>query len=229
MADITLQQAQDILASFPADDKHHTIQHSIDVLYIGQQIAGPHITQALECALLLHDIGHFLEDDTNNPIGHGRLASKFLEEYGISAPEILLPVACHEDNEYLEEACYKDLLFQKQGQDLKREILWNCRIVCEADIISHMRDILKENHVDDEYYNNMHFLNLLESGMLPTPDAVVHPYDKIMYILCGISLIQTQESIIYLKKEALVQQLLSRLPVRYRSRISEIVYLKYGL
>lgn len=228
MENMTLQQAQKILATFPADDEHNTVQHSRDVLYVGRQIAGKHLTQALECALLLHDIGHFFEDDKKNPVGHDRLARFFLEEQGIHVPEILLPVACHEANERLEKMCCEDALFQKQKQKLKREILWNCQIVCEADIISHMREILKETHMASECFSK-HFLNLLESGQLPTPNAVVYPNDRILYLLCGLSLIHLKESIAYLKKEKLVQQLVSRLPNRYRNHISRIIRVKYGL
>lgn len=228
MENMTLQQAQNILATFPADDEHHTMQHSRDVLYVGQQIAGKHLTQALECALLLHDIGHFFEDDKKSPIGHDRLARIFLEEQGIHVPEILLPVACHESNEHLEKVCREDVLFQKQDQKLKREVLWNCRIVCEADIISHMREILKEKHLDNGCCSK-HFLNLLESGQLSTPNTVVYPNDRILYLLCGLPLIHLQESAAYLKKEKLVQQLVSHLPSRYRNHISGIIRVKYGL
>lgn len=228
MENMTTQQAQNILATFPADDEHHTVQHSRDVLYVGQQIAGKHLTQPLECALLLHDVGHFFEDDKKNPIGHARLARIFLEEQGICVPEILLPVSCHEANEHLEKVCCKDVLFQKQNQKLKREILWNCRIVCEADIISHMREILKETHLDDEYCSK-HFLDLLESEQLPTPDAVVYPNDRILYLLCGLSLIRLKESAAYLEKEKLVQHLVSHISSRCRTHISEIIRVKYGL
>lgn len=228
MENMTLQQAQNVLAIFPEDDEHHTVRHSRDVLYVGQQIAGNHLTQALKCALLLHDIGHFMKDDKENPVGHEKLARIFLEGQGIHEPEILLPVACHEANERLEEVCCEDTLFQKQSQKVKREILWNCRIVCEADVISHMREILIEAHLNDEYCSR-HFLNLLESEQLPAPDAAVCQNDRMLYLLCGLSLIHLQESIAYLKKEKLVQQMVSRLPNRYRSHVSEIIHVKYGL
>jgi len=120
------------------------------------------------------------------------------------------------------------VLFQKQDQKLKREVLWNCRIVCEADIISHMREILKEKHLDNGCCSK-HFLNLLESGQLSTPNTVVYPNDRILYLLCGLPLIHLQESAAYLKKEKLVQQLVSHLPSRYRNHISGIIRVKYGL
>lgn len=228
MENLTLKKAQAVLAAFPADDGHHTVQHSKDVLYVGQQIAGNRLTQALECALLLHDIGHFFKDDDKNPVGHGLLARLYLEDLGVHTPEILLPVAYHEANESIEKKCLEDDVFQRQDTKSKIEILWNCQLVCEADIISHMHEMLKKPNSGDECFS-WHFLDLLGSGQLPTPDMVVYRNDQILYLLCGLSLVHLPESVAYLKRKKIVPQLVSCLPNSCQANILKITREKYEL
>lgn len=225
---LTLREARHMLLTFSANDSHHTVQHSLDTLRIGRQIAGTRLTQALACALVLHDIGYFIEDDATNPSGHSIRARRYLEKQGIQQPEILLPIACHEADDKLEMICRADTLFPTQDEKRGQKILWSCMLLCEADIISHMQELLTELPSENENYSAC-FLLYLESGLLPSSVEVIFPCDRILYLLCGLALIRLRESFCYLWETKLVHQLILRLPEGCRSRVSEIIHEKYAL
>jgi len=225
---LTLPEARRMLLAFPSNDSHHTVQHSLDTLRIGRQIAGMRLTQALACALVLHDIGYFIEDDAAYPSGHSIRARRYLEKQGIQQPEILLPITCHEADDKLEMICRADILFPTQDEKRGQEILWNCMLLCEADIISHMQELLTEPLSENENYS-VCFLRYLELGLLPASVEVIFPCDRILYLLCGFALIRLRESFCYLRETKLVQQLILRLPEGCRSSVSKIIHEKYTL
>lgn len=218
METLNLEWAMQLLNSFPSDDPHHTRSHSMNVLKIGMELLPSSGSDALECALLLHDIGHFLINGDREH--HAAIGYDYLFAMGVRDPKILLPIAYHEHDQALEQACTQDAMFTAAPLVEQREILRFCRIVHEADILAHMIAFLKYPPCPEPHWNSS-LLRKFETDILPNHSEVVNTNDEILYLLCGLSLLRLPESHSMLQHNKIIVRLANLLPGACRSTVLE--------
>ena len=226
MAGLTIQQAKEMLNAFSSNDMHNTKVHSFQALNIGMQIAASG-SESLQCALLLHDIGYLIGNGARYvPKQHAFLGRDWLQVNGISDPEILLPIAYHENDLDLENSCSQDPMFISASEYMQKRLLEYCRIVHEADIIAHMVDLISCPEEKEEMIN-LDLLRCLEAEELPAYSAIRSINEQILYMLCGIVLIRRPDSIAFLRREKILQLLINKLPEELRNTVLDSMPPRY--
>lgn len=180
--------------------------HLLDTLTIGRLIAGENISPDLEGALFLHDIGaiaSFTKAD------HAQKGYDLLKEEGISSAELLLPIRYHEDDLTWRKLLSADAAFRHAAANVQSRIIFNCKCVRDADIISNM--ILIADDIPSESSFNPALICCLfnkEPGLM---DDVLYPADRLIYAFCGLFLLDLEDSVNFIRESGIVSYLVNKL------------------
>lgn len=181
----------------------HKLQHSFDIVTVGSCIH-KWITDDIKLALLLHDIGFFISRDNNE---HARLGYDFLTEVGITDATILLPVLYHENDRDWKELLKKNPDYVMLDASGKKTVKNICKLVRDADIISNMRMALYDYGYAEWKFTNKYLLDCLETRELPDNKNNQSISDNIVYLFCGLSLVNYPESFEFIKRHDLISDL----------------------
>lgn len=177
--------------------------------------------------VMLHDIGKFI--DKNNYKKHPSVAYEYLLNNYTNDSCILLPIKYHENDLDWRELIKNEPLYIESKEKEKIEFL--CTLVRDIDIISNMKK-LDHEYSKENIELNIELVSLLENKKISQTINIENDYDKILYILCGLSLIENNECLEYIKENNIVKKLLLRLDEidnRYTDKISNIIYEEYNL
>lgn len=162
--------------------------------------------------LLLHDIGRFYEHCRFPNFKHAEYGYEILKKENIANPLILLPIKYHETENW-QTALSLDEEYKKLATTEKHKVKLLCRLLVEADIIDNMRIQLKTHKNENlaDIHLNRSILENLFSGCLADDKNIKNCADEIVYILCGLSVIQLNESKKYIKDNLIVTNLINKL------------------
>ncbi|MBP5352922.1 MAG: HD domain-containing protein [Alphaproteobacteria bacterium] len=186
--------------------------HAYRTLECGQAIAPADIAaDTLAAVLLLHDIGRFYEHLQLADFKHAEYGVRLLKDEGFTDMNILLPVKYHETDDW-QTALAADDDYQKLPAAAQNNVRLLCRILIDADIIDNMQILAK---TDIQTSATMSLTTAITDCLLadkPANNKDVHNRaDAIVYILCGLALINLEKSRQYLQEKHIVQNLVQRL------------------
>ena len=189
----------------------HKYQHLIDCVRILKQMKRFSYSKYFPC-VLLHDIGCFCEYDKTGSFDHALYGYHFLKSINIQDPVILLPIKYHENDIDWQIQLKRDKEYQESKEEQKKDIIEGCCLVRDIDIISNMKIILNTSTTGIcDLDCNSDLIHALASENIGNKEDIENEYDKITYILCGLSLLTFTESIEYLRKYKIVSGLIQKL------------------
>lgn len=225
----------------PKEDLEYMVlkyKHSYDCLRILKEIK-PTKYFKFASAILLHDIGRFSEYKKIKNFKHEQYGYNLLNNNYLKNPLILFSVKYHEDGLDWLVKLKEEKQFLKYNKILKNEIINCCQIVREIDVISNMKSILKCVYSTKIDSINYELIKVFRNGELSNKEMIRNDYDKILYILCGLSIISDKNSFKYLKKYKIVDKLMDNLfflikeeNIKLKKETKEIkdfIYEKYNL
>lgn len=176
-------------------------KHSFNTLKVAKKIYNIK-TQEEESLYLLHDIGRFMVvlDSVEN-IDHAKYGYEYLKKLNRYDEKILLPILLHETDVNWQEKLCSMKLYKGMKQEDKNEILQNIERLKDADIISNMLEKLRHTKHDEEL--NDHIYNSLINGKICEKDYEGN-LNRALYIICGIYILSTRESLAFIKQSGLV-------------------------
>lgn len=195
-----------------ANDKEHIKlknDHSLDCLNIVLKIKPFNHTCAI--AALLHDIGKIYEYDKDKESLHALIGYQYLKDNFTTNPLILLPIKYHENDLDWYQKLLKDNEFKNQNWLIKKRVLEYSKIVRDVDIISNMKFLSEKELKQHNISINKQLIKYLNEGNIGKKELIHNEYDEIIYILCGLNIIYSKQSINYLKKHEIVTSLIKKL------------------
>lgn len=213
--------------------------HSYDCLGILKKIH-PIIFFKYAPSILLHDIGRFSEYNSLGNFDHAKYGYNLLKSYYIKDPLVLLPIKYHEDDLDWYLNIQKDREYLLCSKIKRKRIIKSCCLVRDIDIISNMKTLAINSISNDNIEKiNLDLVIQLKNKNISIRDNAFNEYDEIVYILCGLGLITFDKSFSYLKKNRIVEKLITKLfcligdndTDLYQNtlEIKKIIYDKYGL
>lgn len=213
--------------------------HSYDCLDILKDIC-PITFFKYAPTILLHDIGRFYEYNNHKGFDHAKYGYSLLKRYYIKDPVVLLPIKYHEDdlNWYLNIQQDQEYLLCSKLK--RKKIIKLCHLIRDVDIISNMK-ILTISSISNSNIDNINLdlIIRLRNKDIGTRENVFNEYDEIVYILCGLSLITFNKSFRYLKRNRIIERLITKLFVlisnkdtdlyQYTLEIKKFIYDKYDV
>lgn len=180
--------------------------HLLDTLIIGRLIAGENISPDLEGALFLHDIGAIASFTKTD---HAQKGFNLLMEECITSAELLLPIRYHEDDLTWRELLSADPAFRHAATNVQNRIVFNCKCVRDADIISNMI-LIADDIPSTSNFNSTLTCCLLnkEPGLM---DDVLYPADRLIYAFCGLFLLELEDSVNFIRESCIVSYLVNKL------------------
>lgn len=157
--------------------------------------------------ILLHDIGRFFENEED--FNHAYYGVSFLSKNGFKDPKIILPIKYHESDENWRKLLNKDKVFIILSKKNKKEIIQRCEMLISIDIISNMEYIMQKEFENKEI--NPVLIEKMFTDKLGDKQDIKNDIDEVIYILCGIKLIENKKCIKYLKKNNIITNLLSKI------------------
>lgn len=213
-------------------------EHSYDCLSILKKIR-PKKYLKYSVSILLHDIGRFSEYKNIKGFSHAQYGYEILKENFTNDPLILFPVKYHESGDEWIVELYQEKEFQKCNNQKKIEIIDCCNLVRDIDVISNMKSILKSCSNNKYADINYDLVKVLERDDLADKEMIKNEYDKIIYILCGLSIITDEKSFKYIKKYSIVKNLINKLfdfveqsnlkNLKTTKEIKDLIYEKYNI
>ena len=151
----------------------------------------------------MHDIGRFLQP--NDEANHARSGYLFLENYNEFTEIELIPILLHEnDLNWLTEL--EELKeYGNFDNSEKQKLIQNIKRLKDCDIIENLETTIKrgnknEFNLDDYVYNCL--INNKICSHLPLKGYL----NDCLYIICGLYILNYEESLKYLKKKKVVSR-----------------------
>lgn len=206
------------------------LQHSFDTENIGAIIV-ENISDNARIALLLHDIGYFVQDSVEH---HAQYGFEYLKGHGNGEMDILLPILLHENDLDWKQLLKKSPFYTLADEADKHRIKSICMLVRDADIISNMEILTAPQTSNDVFSENLDLITHLEYGRLPIDNYIMSLGDNILYLLCGIRLLCFPRSFDYIREQQLIDKLMAVLRFNGYSelvvkRIRDAIHEKYNL
>lgn len=211
--------------------------HAYSVVECAKKISGE-LSSEVYAALLLHDIGRFSETVWKSSFDHAVHGYNLLKGRGVNNTTILLSVKYHETDVGWRNILTEHREFKCLSNLQQNQVISCCEIVKDADIISNMKYLLSlSNHMVTKKYN-YELVDLFLNGKLGKDELVNNQFDQIIYILCGLNIINLPQSFSYLRKCGLIKQLVEKLQYLLVEqncstyiirKIGEFLYGKYNI
>lgn len=179
--------------------------HLINCLYILSKVY-PNVSFNLKQSVILHDIGCFYNKFDYNSFDHALVGYNILCKYGIKSKEILYPIKYHENDETWKSDLKKEFTKQRINVTQMQNILYNTSIVKDIDIISNILLSLQTQCCKKEFHLSVELINCLLNKKLGNKIFIKNDADKIVYQLCGLSIINNSEIILYIKNGHIIQK-----------------------
>ncbi len=153
---------------------------------------------------LLHDIGRFrvVIDHVENE-DHAHYGYKYLYNKRLFDEEVLLPIMLHETDMGWEDKLNSLKFFQNLNEVEKNRVVINIRRLKDVDILSNMIEKLKDTKIECDL--NRDIYNNLLNGMICNNDYE-GAINRALYIICGIYILSTPESLNYVKESGLIKK-----------------------
>lgn len=187
-------------------------KHSLEVYKIARKI-DKKLAVKYSAAFLFHDIGRFYGTDSKD-FNHADFGYRLLKKSGWFNNFIILPILYHESDLNWKELINKHCKSEKMSTEDIEIISDLCALLKDADLIANMRGICKEKIIQQTHnikisYTN--FNNFMNNKICIAQPKSKQQFNKITYILCGLSIINLPKSKIFLKNERIVADLIAKL------------------
>lgn len=211
---ILKQQYKKILLLSGDSNKTYIIDkynHLYDCLKILKKVKGKRYFK-YSVPVLLHDIGRFIDNSEQDDNAHANRGYLFLKTNFTNNPMHLLPIKYHEDDLNWKIEIKKAKEYITSSNQEKEEIVSCCKLVRDIDIISNMKIILKEKiKISNKNKINKELMTLFCNQKIGKKELINNDYDKILYILCGLNLIENEECLKYIKKNQIIYKLIDKM------------------
>lgn len=179
--------------------------HSFEVVDCAYKIFGSVDNNEIG-ALLLHDIGYFTFYKNNMEL-HTESGYLYLKTNYILSEEILASVKFHESDEKLsrdiDEYCKK-----RNIMDNSKKISAIVRKVIDCDIVTNIENAVNNITIEEtKKCINEKLIQCLTNNKLGKGGYINNCMDRLIYIICGLFLLSYGETIEYIKKSLLIEQI----------------------
>mgnify|MGYP001851608577 CR=1 FL=1 len=159
--------------------------------------------------ILLHDIGRFYEQQSENKIfNHAIYGYNLLKREFTDNSMILLPIKYHEEDLTWKELLFNDNEFLNCSWINKIKIIKGCKLVRDIDIISNIKVLLEQKLINKKVHHiNKKLIDRLYNNEIGDKENIYNEYDEISYMLCGLNLLSFKRSFKYIKKYKIIERL----------------------
>ena len=205
------------------DPLKRKLKHSYQTLDIASKIFL--LSENQKEMLLLHDIGRFTQFYDSESFQHADFGFRFLMEIGFDMKTVL-PIKYHEIDTGWKNLIANDNYFINLADTDKKEVLFNAELLKDMDIVSNMEEQIESKVILSSSMNLNIIKCLLNGEICDSRDEVKSEIDKILYILCGIYIINLEETKNYISSNRIVSKLFSKAykTINNCSKMKECIY-----
>lgn len=181
-------------------------RHSIYAVECAGKIYGE-LNKEEKCAILLHDIGCFAAAFQRNK-NHAELGYEIISENPDISISVALAVRYHENDndwnqkiiEYCSEKKYDGVIESTAIEIIKK--------IIDADIIANLESSLKLFGSENNCLEiNQELIHFYLNNQLPDMSMVNNNSDYIIYMICGLKLINSMKTIEYIKQSGIIDRI----------------------
>ena len=183
------------------------LKHCYATLKIASSIFS--LSQAQKDMLLLHDIGRFNQFEDSATYSHAVFGSELLKGRGFDI-EVVLPIKYHETDIDWQRHILNDSDYVNLPDEKKRAVLFNTALLKDIDIIANMEEQVGGKVTPSKRINPIVLNNLSNGAICDSRSDVRGEVDRILYILCGLFVINLDESKRYINKKRIARRLFDK-------------------
>lgn len=184
------------------------LKHSFYILKIAKQINSGVATQCYK-TFLLHDIGRFVHPLNDN--NHAFVGYKILKHDYKMKEQYILPIKYHECDIDWENRLSQDDMFEDLSLEDKKKVIYLTKLLKDADVISNMMSLNNKKNIINFSITQLEYLdNFLHDSICRKYEYTTHA-DDLIYILCGIYILNLDESKQFVKDKKIVIKILQKL------------------
>lgn len=166
----------------------------------------PNLEYALQISVLFHDIGKLVISDKESVKDHALKGYEWMVKREICNPEIIFGIKYHEVDEDWLGLLNREPRFLVLNESDKQMTVKSCKVVKDVDIVSNMIRLLKSPCIKVSTFSD-EIVDCFFTQKLGDARYVDNEFDRIVYILCGLNIINFSDSFEFLKSNSIVSGL----------------------